>query len=89
MCLGVPGRVVEVVEPGCWAIVDLLGTCRRVNTALVGEVAPGDYLMVHVGYAIERLDAQQAAESLRAWEAMCGAGGAEEVPGPGPGPALA
>ncbi len=89
MCLGVPGRVVEVVEPGRWAVVDLLGTRRRVGIALVGEVAPGDYLMVHAGYAIERLDAEQAAESLRLWEAVSGAGGAAEVPGPGPGPALA
>lgn len=80
MCLGVPGRVVEVVEAGRWAIVEMLGSRRRVGTALVGDVAPGDYLMVHAGYAIERLDAAQAAESLRAWEAMGVVGDAEPVP---------
>lgn len=74
VCLGVPGRVVEVLEPGRWALVDLLGVRRRVGVALVGDVAQGDYLMVHAGYAIERLDPAQAEETLRLWEEMARAG---------------
>lgn len=79
MCLGVPGQVVEVVEPGRWAVVDMLGTRRRVGIALLGDVAPGDYVMVHVGCAIERLDVAQAEESLRLWRVMTGVGDAPEV----------
>ncbi len=89
MCLGVPGQVVEVLEEGRWALVDMLGTRRRVGISLVGDVAPGDYVMVHVGYAIERLDPAQAAESLRLWRVMLGVGDAEPVPGSESGPAPA
>ena len=63
MCLAVPVRVIDVPEPG-WAVVDLGGVESRVSLAFVDDVAPGDYLIVHVGHAITRLDVQQAEESL-------------------------
>jgi hydrogenase expression/formation protein HypC len=54
MCLGVPGRVVEV--NGTSALVDFFGVYRHVRLELVDQpVAPGDYILNHVGYAIRRI----------------------------------
>ena len=54
MCLGVPGRVIEVCDN--LAIVDFFGVTRQVRLELVDEpVAPGDYVLNHVGYAIRRI----------------------------------
>ena len=54
MCLGVPGRVVEV--DGSSALVDFFGVQRHVRLELVDQpVAPGDYILNHVGYAIRRI----------------------------------
>jgi hydrogenase expression/formation protein HypC len=54
MCLGVPGRVVEV--QGLQAVVDFWGVRRRVSLEIVDQpVEPGDYILNHVGYAIRRI----------------------------------
>jgi hydrogenase expression/formation protein HypC len=54
MCLGVPGRVLEV--HGTMAVVDFFGVSRQVRLELVDEpVAPGDYILNHVGFAIRRI----------------------------------
>lgn len=54
MCLGVPGRVVEVHDN--IALVDFFGVCRHVRLELVDQpVGPGDYILNHVGYAIRRI----------------------------------
>ena len=54
MCLGVPGRVLEV--HGTMAVVDFFGVNRQVRLELVDEpVAPGDYILNHVGFAIRRI----------------------------------
>lgn len=63
MCLAVPVRVIDVLDEH-WALVDLGGVESRVSLAFVDEVAEGDYLIVHVGHAIARLDVAQAEESL-------------------------
>lgn len=66
MCLAMPGRVtalrVEHGEP--IALVDFDGTTREVIASFVPEVAVGDYLIVHAGVAIQRLDEAAAAETL-------------------------
>ncbi|MDR1294316.1 MAG: HypC/HybG/HupF family hydrogenase formation chaperone [Bifidobacteriaceae bacterium] len=63
MCLAVPGRIAEVWREGqallSW--VDSAGTRRRVCLDAVGEAAVGDYVIVHAGYALTRLDAGEAA----------------------------
>jgi hydrogenase expression/formation protein HypC len=60
MCIGMPMRVTSI-EPGhAWC--EGRGERRRVNTALVGAVAPGDWLLVFLGDARERIDAQRASE---------------------------
>lgn len=63
MCLAVPVRVIKVLEHD-WALVDLGGVESRVSLAFVEDVVPGDYVIVHVGHAIARLDVEQAEESL-------------------------
>ena len=63
MCLAIPVRVVDVPEPDV-ALIDLAGVRKRVSLALVDDVAPGDYVIVHVGYALTRLDPGEAAKTL-------------------------
>ena len=54
MCLGVPGRVLEIQDN--LALVDFFGVTRQVRLELVDEpVSPGDYVLNHVGYAIRRI----------------------------------
>jgi hydrogenase expression/formation protein HypC len=62
MCLGVPGQVLEVVKEADLLVgkVDFGGICRRVCLDHVPEVKPGDYVLVHVGFALARLDEVEA-----------------------------
>ena len=69
MCLGIPGLVVELPEEH-WAVVDVGGIRRKVGLHLVGQVKPGDYLMVHAGYAVEILDLAEAEARLKIWEEL-------------------
>ncbi len=64
MCLAIPARVVSLPEPEI-AIVDLAGVRKRISLELVDGVAPGDYVIVHVGYALTRLDPEEAERTLR------------------------
>jgi hydrogenase expression/formation protein HypC len=63
MCLAIPARVVEISEND-QAIVDLGGVRKDVSLALVEGVAVGDYVIVHVGYALTRLDPAEAEKTL-------------------------
>ena len=65
MCLGVPGIVVEVRE--MTAIVDFGGVRREVDSLLVPNVKPGDYVIVHAGTIISKLDPREAEETIKAW----------------------
>lgn len=67
MCHAVPAEVVEVLG-GEMARVSLGGAVKTVSTTLVGPVAAGDFLLVHVGYALGRVDPEEAAATLRALE---------------------
>ena len=64
MCLAIPARVVALPEPDT-ALIDVDGVRKRVSLALVDGVAIGDYVIVHVGYALTRLDPQEALRTLR------------------------
>jgi hydrogenase expression/formation protein HypC len=68
MCLAVPGKVVEILGEGELRMgkVDFSGVKRQVSLAFVPEVQLGDYVLVHVGFAISRIDEQQAMETLSA-----------------------
>ncbi len=71
MCLGIPGQVVEISDAGKkLGLVDVGGVKRQVNLAcIVDESHPvedcvGDWVLVHVGFAMSRIDERQAAETL-------------------------
>ena len=63
MCLAVPARVVVVLEDGT-ALVELGGVRKTVSVVLTPEAVAGDYVVVHVGYAIGVLDAAEAERTL-------------------------
>lgn len=63
MCLALPARVVERLADDA-ARVDLGGVRKTISLALVDDVAVGDYVIVHVGYALARLDADEAEQTL-------------------------
>jgi hydrogenase expression/formation protein HypC len=65
MCLGLPGQVVELVPGSHFARVDVAGVVRDINLELLdGPVEPGEYLLVHSGFALERMTADEARDSL-------------------------
>ncbi len=63
MCLAIPIRV-EALLPGAMARVTLSGVSKIVSIALLEDVRPGDYLLIHVGYALARLDPAEAERTL-------------------------
>ena len=63
MCLAIPTRVVELL-PDNQALVDLGGVRKAISLELVDGVAVGDYVIVHVGYALTRLDPEEARQTL-------------------------
>ncbi|HEX6016759.1 MAG TPA: HypC/HybG/HupF family hydrogenase formation chaperone [Burkholderiaceae bacterium] len=63
MCLAIPVRVVERLDD-TRAVVDLDGVRKTVSLALVDDVQVGDYVIVHVGHALARLDPAEAARTL-------------------------
>lgn len=67
MCLGIPGRIVEVDDNPLMRMgkVDFGGVTREVCLAYVPEAQVGDYVIVHVGFAISRIDEEEAKETLR------------------------
>lgn len=68
MCLAIPARVVAI--DGDNAIVDLGGVRKDVSLALVEDVAIDDYVIVHVGYALNKLDPEEAAKTLALFAEM-------------------
>ena len=66
MCLALPVRVVELKD-GDLAVVDLGGVRKEISLALVDGVAAGDYVILHVGYALTRLDPVEAERTLAAF----------------------
>lgn len=64
MCLGIPGKIVSIAPTGL-AEVDFSGVRREVSLMLCPEVEVGDYVLVHVGFAIQRLAPDEAQETLQ------------------------
>mgnify|MGYP001218562939 CR=1 FL=1 len=63
MCLALPALVVELCENDD-AVVDLDGVRKRISLAMVDDVAVGDYVIVHVGFALQKLDVDEAEATL-------------------------
>lgn len=64
MCLAIPTQVVELLA-GDMAIVDVGGVRKEISLALVDGVEVGDYVILHVGYALNKLDREEAEKTLR------------------------
>jgi len=64
VCLGIPGKIISVREDYV-AEVDFGGIRREVSLFLCPEAQPGDYVLVHVGFAIQRLEEDEALETLK------------------------
>ncbi|MFB2917463.1 MULTISPECIES: HypC/HybG/HupF family hydrogenase formation chaperone [Aerosakkonema] len=77
MCLGIPGQIVEITDiKNKLATVDISGVKRQVNIAcIVDDTHPvesclGDWVLVHVGFAMQRIDPDEAAETLKLLEEL-------------------
>ena len=73
MCLGIPGKVIEITpDPDAFTLgkVDFGGIVKGVNLAYVPEVKIGDYVIVHVGFAISVLNEEEAQETFHYLEQM-------------------
>ncbi|HKI97791.1 MAG TPA: HypC/HybG/HupF family hydrogenase formation chaperone [bacterium] len=68
MCLAIPARVVTL--DGAMATVEVAGVTRTASTHLLDGVRVGDYLLIHAGFALSRLDEAEAQETLRLLEQM-------------------
>lgn len=68
MCLAVPLRIIEV--NGKTAMAEAMGVSREIRVDFITEPKAGDYVMVHAGFAIERLPERQALEDIAAWEEL-------------------
>ncbi len=69
MCLAIPARIEELTTPGN-AIVNLGGVRKEISLALVDDAAVGDYVIVHVGYALQKLDQEEAERTLAMFAEM-------------------
>ncbi len=70
MCLGVPGKIVALDDAGWLGTVDFDGVRRPVCLAYAPEARLGDYVIVHVGFAISRVDEEEAARTLAVLRAI-------------------
>jgi len=71
MCLAIPARVVAV--KGNTATVDFGGVTRSISIALLESVAVDDYVIVHTGYAIQKMDREEAEKTLELWREILSA----------------
>ena len=69
MCLAVPAQIVEVLDDGL-ARCDFNGVKKEVNVSLIEAPQSGDWVIVHVGFALNRIDEQQALETLKMLETI-------------------
>jgi len=80
MCLAIPARIVELLE-GDNCRVDLGGVRKEISLALVDDARVGDYVIVHVGFALSLLDAEEAERTLALFAEAGMAPAATAVPG--------
>jgi hydrogenase expression/formation protein HypC len=69
MCLAIPARIEELTTPGN-AIVNLGGVRKEISLALVDDAQVGEYVIVHVGYALQKLDHEEAELTLKMFAEM-------------------
>ena len=73
MCLAIPGQIVSLVDgPTRSALVDVVGVRRRVDVTLVEPegIGPGDWVLIHVGFALQKVDEAEAEATIKLLEGM-------------------
>lgn len=74
MCLGIPGQVVRVLDgnEGMLALVDVLGAQRPINLGMLEDISveAGEWVLIHMGFALERIDADGAKKAMTGLEMM-------------------
>ena len=66
MCLAIPGKIIDIVdEENQIAKVEVGGVRRNVSLSLLDDVQVGDYVLIHVGFAMSKVDEKEAQETLR------------------------
>ncbi len=76
MCLAIPGKVIGIKENK--ALIDYGGVTRETDTSLIENIEIGDYVIVHVGFAIQKLSKEDALEAIKLWEELLVAGEEDE-----------
>lgn len=65
MCLAIPGKIVEIVDVENHIVkVEIGGVRRAVNTGMLDDIALGDYVLIHVGFAMSKIDEKEAEKTL-------------------------
>lgn len=71
MCLGIPGEVVTITDEALsLATVNVGGVRRSINVGLLDDIVPGDWVLVHVGFAMSKIDEQEAQATLAMLEGL-------------------
>ena len=70
MCLAIPAKVTSI--DGLMAQVEMAGVTRETSIMMLPETKVGDYVLIHAGFAIQRLDEEEALETLRLFEQIAG-----------------
>jgi len=73
MCLAIPAEVTKLL-PDDMAVVSLDGVSKEISVALIEDLAVGDYVIIHVGYALTRIDPEEARRTLELLRELCAAG---------------
>ena len=84
MCLGIPGRVVHIMDgnEGMLALVDVLGAQRPINLGMLEDMAlePGQWVLIHMGFALEVIDEAAAEKAMSGLEMMGRQRESEDLP---------
>jgi hydrogenase expression/formation protein HypC len=72
MCLAIPGQIVRLIPDTDLATADVSGVKRNINIGLVSHegIVPGDWVLIHVGFALSKVDEQEAQASLEFLQSM-------------------
>jgi hydrogenase expression/formation protein HypC len=71
VCLAIPGQILEITDaPNRLARVEVVGVRRTVNVGLLDGVEPGDWVLIHVGFALSKIDEEEALATRRLLELM-------------------
>lgn len=70
MCIAIPGKVIEIEYP--FAVVDFKGTRKKIRIDLLEDVKEGDWVLVHVGFAIQKVDEEEAKKTAELLEEVFG-----------------